>query len=131
MRKVVVISTVAAGLLGAVLIGHANRVHAGEDVDRPMVPYYAFCRSIGPPGTAIYFSATQPIDAGVAREDLEKSFRGYLTGKYKYPNDRSVTCWSAYGVDLQARTELSRQQVMTNLRTANYEVVEIDWKYSK
>ena len=131
MRSAFVISSVAAGLLGAVLVGHANRVYAGEDVERPMVPYYAFCRSIGPPGTAIYFSATQLIDAGVAREDLEKSFRGYLAGKYKYPNDKAVTCWSAYGVDLQARTESSRRQMMTNLHTANYEVVEIDWTYSK
>jgi hypothetical protein len=133
MRNSISISTAAVGLLSAALAITSAR--AGESLDqsveRPVQPYFSFCRSDNMIGNTFYFSATRHIDAGVARQDLQNSFRDYLAKKYKYPNTSGVSCVSAVGSDLQARTESNRQQTINNLHSAHYEVVETEWTYRK
>ncbi len=131
MRNPIFISTTVVGLLGAALVIHPVSTQAGEIVDRPLEPYYAFCRSDDMIGNTFYFSTTRHIDAGVARQDLQHSFRDFLAPKYKYPNTSGISCVFAVGSDLQARTESARQQTINNLRSAHYDVVETDWTYAK
>ena len=121
----------ALGLIGAALAIQATSAQAGEPIDRPLEPYFSFCRSDYLVGNTFYFSATQPIDAGVARQDLQRSFHDFLAEKYRYPSASGVSCVFAVGGDLQADTESARQQTINNLHSANYGVVETDWTYRK
>lgn len=123
------ISKAAVCLLGAIFTIQAAA--AQLDRERPLSPYFAFCRSVTPMGNTYYFSATRPIDAGVALVDLEGNFRDYLRMNYKYPNTHSVECYFAFWGDLQARTESSRQTQVENLHSAKIDVVETDWTYKK
>lgn len=131
MRNRIFTSTAAVGLLGAALAIQATSAQAGEPIDRPLEPYYAFCRSDNMIGNTFYFSATRHIDAGVGRQDLQNSFRDFLATKYKYPNTSGVSCAFALGSDLQARTESNRQETISNLHAAHYDVVETDWTFTK
>ena len=109
----------------------AASAQAQSERGSPLVPYFAYCRSDAMIGKTFYFSATRPINAGVAREDLQKSFRDFLATKYKYPNTSAVSCVFATGTDLQARTESNRKETINNLHSANYDVVETDWTFTK
>ena len=131
MRNPIIVCTAVVGLFGAALSFQATSARAGEIVDQMTVPYYAFCRSNAQLGNTFYFSPTRHIDAGVGRQDLEKSFRDFLAKNYKYPNTSGVSCVFAVGGDLEARTESTRQQTIDNLHSANLEVVETDWTYEK
>jgi hypothetical protein len=135
MRNLIFVSTAAIGFLGAFFAIQPTSAHAGESldqsVDRPSAPYFSFCRSDKMIGNTFYFSATRRIDAGVGRQDLQKSFHDYLATKYKYPNTSGVSCVAAVGSDLQARTESSRRETINNLHSARYDVVETDWTYRK
>lgn len=129
MRNPISIFIAAVGPLGVALTFLA--ASAGELVDRPLEPFYFYCRSNNLMGNTFYFSTTQNSDAGVTRQDLEKSFNGFLGTKHKYPNAGGVSCVFALGSDLQARTESNRQETINNLHSANYDVVVTDWTYRK
>jgi hypothetical protein len=135
MRTSISASVVAAGLVVSALAVQPPSALGGESLDesveRPSQPYFAFCRSDKMIGNTFYFTATRRIDAGVGRQDLQKSFHEHLATKFKYPNTSGVSCVSAAGGDLQARTESSRQQTIKNLHSAHYDVVETDWTYRK
>src|SRR5437764_9620239 len=115
----IAIAIAAIGLLGAAFTIQTSSAQAGESldqsVDRPSQPYFSFCRSDNMIGNTFYFSATRRIDAGVGRQDLQKSFHDYLATQYKYPNISGVSCVAAVGHDLQARTESSRRQTINDL----------------
>src|SRR5262245_27068439 len=131
MRYPISTFTAVVGFLGLSLVIQGETARAGETVNRPMEPYYAFCRSDAQSGNTFYFSATRHIDAGVTRQDLENSFRAFLAEKYQYPHTGVISCVFAVGGDLHARTESSRQQTIDNLRSAKFEVVETEWTYEK
>lgn len=131
MRNPIFISTAAVGLLGAALAIQATSAQAGDPIDRPLEPYFSYCRSDNMIGNTFYFSTTRHIDAGVERQDLQNSFRDFLAKKYKYPNTSSVSCVFAVGSDLQNRTESNRQETINNLHAAHYDVVETDWTFKK
>ena len=130
MRKPISIFT-ALSLIGASFAIQFTSAQAGEIVDTMQQPFFCFCRSIYPMGDTFYFSATRPIEAGVLRKDLQRSFHDFLAEKYKYPRASDVSCVFAVGGNLQAGTESTRQQTIDNLHSANYNVVETDWTYAK
>ena len=117
-------------LLAAALVDQGTPAQGGEQIDRPAVPYFSFCRSNEMVGNAFYFSDTQAIAAGVARQDLQNSFHDFLIEKYQYPHASGVSCLFAINGDLRAKTETSRQQTITNLRSENYNVIETGWRYA-
>jgi hypothetical protein len=103
---------------------------AGGEYAWPSAPFYFFCRSNAPIGSAFYFTGTHRSDANVGRGDLQNSFIDFMRTKYKYPHDAAVSCLAAVGGDLQALTESTRLQTIDNLHAANYDVVVTDWKYA-
>jgi hypothetical protein len=130
VRKPTFTST-GIGLFALSLALQATSTRAGEYVEQPAEPYFAFCRTGAELANTFYFSPTRPIDAGVSRQDLQDSFRAFLAKTYQYPSSNVVTCMFAVSGELQANTESSRQQTMDNLRAAHFEVVEVDWTYAK
>jgi hypothetical protein len=135
MRDSRSISKAAVGLLGAALAIVATSAQASDAIasgaDKPSAPYYFFCRSNFDVAKTFYFSTMQHSDGGVGREDLQNSFMNFLRTKYKYPHESSVSCIYATSGDMKARTESTRQDTISNLHAAQYEVVETDWKYKE
>lgn len=130
MRKPTFTST-GIRLFALSLALQVTSASAGEYVEQPAEPYFAFCRTGNDVANTFYFSPTRPIDAGVARQDLQDSFRAFLAKNYQYPSSKVVTCMFAVAGELQANTESTRQETMNNLRSAHFEVVEVDWTYAK
>lgn len=132
MRNHISIAAAGLGLLGATLAVQAQAAdvaHNSAANGTSSEPFFFWCRSDSEMQNKFYVSPTKRSDAGVSRQNLEKSFRASLAQKYKYPNTGLISCPFLASGSTQARTEADRQRIINNLHSGHYDVVETDWTY--
>jgi hypothetical protein len=132
MRNQISIAAAGLGLLGATLAVQAQAASLAHNApnETSSEPFFFYCLSDRDMQNTFYLSPTKRSDAGVSRQNLEKSFRASLAQKYKYPNTGLISCPFLASGSTQARTEADRQRIINNLHSGHYDVVETDWTYN-
>ena len=132
MRNQISIAAAGLGLLGAMLAVQAQAADVPHNAPNgtSSEPFFFYCLSGSVMQNTFYLSPTKRSDAGVSRQNLEKSFRASLAQKYKYPNTGLISCPFLASGSTQARTEADRQRIINNLHSGHYDVVETDWTYN-
>src|SRR5258705_12040268 len=123
MRKQISIAAAGLGLLGATLAAGAqaaaNLAHNAPN-ETSSEPFFFYCLS-GVIQNTVYLSPAKRSDAGVSRQNLEKSFYAFLAQAYKYPNSGgAISCPFLAAGSTQARTEADRQRIINNLHAGHY-----------